>query len=102
MAGGMEVHKNAYVEAWGYQMENLEKTFRFTRRNIAICLIFGVAVPLITYKGITGEMVSGQDGDSECGCKSWSQLGIDIDIGIGVDGFRVWSLGCLLFGAILV
>lgn len=58
MAGGLDVHKNKYVEDWGTARENLEKSFRFTRKNITLALIFGIAVPFITYKGITGEFVS--------------------------------------------
>ena len=58
MAGGLDVHKNKYVEDWGTARENLEKSFRFTRKNVTLALIFGIAVPFITYKGITGEFVS--------------------------------------------
>jgi hypothetical protein len=35
MAGGMEVNKNKYIEEWGTARENLEKNFRWTRRNLA-------------------------------------------------------------------
>lgn len=59
MAGGMEVHGNKFVEEWGSARENLEKTFRFTRRNITLALVFGIAVPYITYQGVVGEFVSG-------------------------------------------
>lgn len=58
MAGGMDVHRNKYIEEWGTARENLEKTFRFSRRNITLAVIFGIAVPYITYQGITGEFVS--------------------------------------------
>ncbi|KAG0615048.1 hypothetical protein M758_5G010400 [Ceratodon purpureus] len=55
MAGGMDLHKNVHIENWGAARENLEKTFRFTRRNITLALIFGIAVPFVTYQGVTGE-----------------------------------------------
>jgi hypothetical protein len=58
MAGGMDVHKNVHIENWGTARENLEKTFRFTRRNITLALIFGVAAPFLTYQGVSGEFVS--------------------------------------------
>ncbi|KAJ7545360.1 hypothetical protein O6H91_09G116800 [Diphasiastrum complanatum] len=55
MAGGMEVKKNVHVEEWGAYRENLEKAFRFNRRTIGYGLCFGIAVPLILYKGILAE-----------------------------------------------
>ncbi|CAK9219389.1 unnamed protein product [Sphagnum troendelagicum] len=55
MAGGMEVHKNRYVEDWGTARENLEKTFRFNRRTLTLAIIFGIAVPYVTYRGIVAE-----------------------------------------------
>nr|PNR37144.1 hypothetical protein PHYPA_020251 [Physcomitrium patens] len=55
MAGGMGVVKNKHIEDWGTARENLEKAFRFTRRNITIALVFGIAVPFLTYQGVTGE-----------------------------------------------
>lgn len=58
MAGGMGVVKNKHIEDWGTARENLEKAFRFTRRNITIALVFGIAVPFLTYQGVTGEFVS--------------------------------------------
>jgi hypothetical protein len=51
MAGGMEVNKNKYIEEWGTARENLEKNFRWTRRNLALCGIFGLLVPYLVYKG---------------------------------------------------
>ncbi len=58
MAGGMEVHKNRYVEDWGAARENLEKTFRFNRRTLPLAIIFGIAVPYVTYRGIVADFVS--------------------------------------------
>lgn len=58
MAGGMEVHKNRYVEDWGTARENLEKTFRFNRRTLPLAIIFGLAVPYVTYRGIVADFVS--------------------------------------------
>jgi len=51
MAGGMEVQKNKYIEEWGTARENLEKNFRWSRRNLALCGIFGLFVPYLIYKG---------------------------------------------------
>jgi len=51
MAGGMEVKKNKYIEEWGTARENLEKNFRWNRKNLAICSIFGLLVPYLVYKG---------------------------------------------------
>jgi hypothetical protein len=54
----MEVHKNRYVEDWGAARENLEKTFRFNRRTLPLAIIFGIAVPYVTYRGIVADFVS--------------------------------------------
>lgn len=58
MGGGMEANKNKFVEDWGTVRENLEHNFRWTRRNLAIVGIFGVAIPYLVYKGIVREFVS--------------------------------------------
>ncbi len=58
MAGGMDVHKNRYVEEWAAARENLEKTFRFNRRTLTLATIFGIVVPYVTYRGIVAEFVS--------------------------------------------
>ncbi|RRT48912.1 hypothetical protein B296_00045791, partial [Ensete ventricosum] len=55
MGGGMEVNKNKYIEDWNAARENLELNFRWTRRNLAIVGIFGLAVPILVYKGIVRE-----------------------------------------------
>ncbi|KAH9531502.1 hypothetical protein CY35_19G041600 [Sphagnum magellanicum] len=55
MAGGMDVHKNRYVEEWAAARENLEKTFRFNRRTLTLATIFGIVVPYVTYRGIVAE-----------------------------------------------
>ncbi|KAI3977838.1 hypothetical protein MKX01_036678 [Papaver californicum] len=52
MGGGMEVNKNKYVEDWNAARENLEHKFRWTRRNFAIIGLFGIAIPVLVYKGI--------------------------------------------------
>ncbi|PIA43920.1 hypothetical protein AQUCO_01800163v1 [Aquilegia coerulea] len=52
MGGGMEAKKNKFVEDWGAARENLEHNFRWTRRNFALIGIFGIAVPILVYKGI--------------------------------------------------
>lgn len=53
----MEVNKNKYIEDWNSARENLEHNFRWTRRNFAIVGIFGIAVPVLIYKGIVREFV---------------------------------------------
>ncbi|KAF3783168.1 hypothetical protein EJ110_NYTH32728 [Nymphaea thermarum] len=55
MAGGMEVNKNKFIEDWNAARENLEHNFRWTRRNLALVGIFGIAVPILVYKGIINE-----------------------------------------------
>lgn len=57
MGGGMEAHKNRFIEDWGTARENLEHNFRWTRRNFALVGIFGIALPLLVYKGIVREFV---------------------------------------------
>ncbi|RWR82671.1 neuronal acetylcholine receptor subunit alpha-5 [Cinnamomum micranthum f. kanehirae] len=52
MGGGMDVNKNKFIEDWNSARENLEHNFRWTRRNLAIVGIFGIAVPILIYKGI--------------------------------------------------
>ncbi|XP_004240125.1 uncharacterized protein [Solanum lycopersicum] len=55
MGGGMEYNKNKWIEEWGAARENLELNFRWTRRNLAIVGIFGIAIPVLVYKGIVKE-----------------------------------------------
>ncbi|KAL3741160.1 hypothetical protein ACJRO7_022298 [Eucalyptus globulus] len=55
MGGGMEAHKNKFIEDWGSARETLEQNFRWTRRNFALVGIFGIAIPLLVYKGIVRE-----------------------------------------------
>lgn len=57
MGGGMEAHKNKFIEDWSTARENLEYNFRWTRRNLALVGIFGIAVPILIYKGIVREFV---------------------------------------------
>jgi hypothetical protein len=61
MGGGMEVNKNKWIEEWNAGRENLELNFRFTRRSLAIIGLFGLAVPILVYKGIVREFVSPPD-----------------------------------------
>lgn len=61
MGGGMETNKNRWIEEWSTARENLEHNFRWTRRNLAIVGIFGIAVPILVYKGIVREFVSQLD-----------------------------------------
>ncbi|XP_013752418.2 uncharacterized protein BNAA05G11280D [Brassica napus] len=52
MGGGMETNKNKFIEDWGSARENLEHNFRWTRRNFALIGIFGIALPILVYKGV--------------------------------------------------
>ncbi len=53
----MEVHKNKWIEEWNAGRENLEFNFRWTRRSLAVVGLFGLAVPILVYKGIVREFV---------------------------------------------
>ncbi|CAO1945883.1 unnamed protein product, partial [Urochloa humidicola] len=55
MGGGMEVHKNRWIEEWNAGRENLEFNFRWARRSLAVVGLFGIAVPILVYKGIVRE-----------------------------------------------
>ncbi|KAJ4841132.1 hypothetical protein Tsubulata_007651 [Turnera subulata] len=55
MAGGMEANKNRFIEDWSSARENLEYNFRWTRRNLALVGLFGIAIPIFVYKGIVKE-----------------------------------------------
>ncbi|PNX56019.1 hypothetical protein L195_g049653, partial [Trifolium pratense] len=55
MGGGMEANKNKFIEDWGTARENLEHNFRWSRRNLLLVGIFGIAVPVLVYKGIVKE-----------------------------------------------
>ncbi|TMW83046.1 hypothetical protein EJD97_003151 [Solanum chilense] len=57
MGGGMEYNKNKWIEEWGAARENLELNFRWTRRNLALVGIFGIAIPVLVYKGIVKEFL---------------------------------------------
>lgn len=52
MAGGTGVKSNKYIEEWNAGRENLEFNFRWTRRNLALVGVFGIAVHILFYKGI--------------------------------------------------
>uniref|UniRef100_A0A803LZ08 Uncharacterized protein n=1 Tax=Chenopodium quinoa TaxID=63459 RepID=A0A803LZ08_CHEQI len=58
MGGGMEASKNKFIEEWGSARENLEHNFRWTRRNFALIGIFGIALPVLVYKGIVREFLT--------------------------------------------
>ena len=53
---------NKFVEANGAAREVLEKGFRFTPRNLGIFAVFGIAVPVIIYKGCVNEFVRARRG----------------------------------------
>ncbi|CAO1945997.1 unnamed protein product, partial [Urochloa humidicola] len=55
MGGGMEVNKNRWIEEWNAGRENLEFNFRWSRRSLAVVGLFGLAVPILVYKGIVRE-----------------------------------------------
>ena len=55
MGGGMETNKNRFIEEWSSARENLEHNFRWTRRNLALVGLFGIAIPIFVYKGIVKE-----------------------------------------------
>lgn len=46
---------NKFIEANGTAREVLEKGFRFTPRNLGIFAVFGIAVPVLIYKGCVNE-----------------------------------------------
>lgn len=54
----METNKNKFIEDWGSARENLEHNFRWTRRNFALIGIFGIALPILVYKGVVKGFVS--------------------------------------------
>ncbi|TQD72984.1 hypothetical protein C1H46_041481 [Malus baccata] len=62
MGGGMEANKNKFIEEWGSVRENLEYNFRWTRRNFALVGIFGIALPILVYKGIVRDFVRWENG----------------------------------------
>ncbi|XP_078168855.1 neuronal acetylcholine receptor subunit alpha-5 [Carex rostrata] len=55
MGGGMEVNKNKWIEEWNAGRENLEFNFRWSRRNIVVVGLFGLALPYLVYKGVVRE-----------------------------------------------
>lgn len=57
MGGGMEANKNKFIEEWSSARENLEHNFRWSRRNLALVGLFGLALPILVYKGIVREFV---------------------------------------------
>ena len=56
--GATDVKQNVFIEAHGTAREVVEKSFRFTPRTLGIIGIFGVAVPMLIYKGCVAEFVS--------------------------------------------
>ena len=61
MGGGMETNKNRWIEDWSTARENLEHNFRWSPRNLALVGIFGIAIPVLVYKGIIRDFVSPED-----------------------------------------
>ncbi|WRX26523.1 hypothetical protein QQP08_019010, partial [Theobroma cacao] len=66
MGGGMEANKNRFIEDWSSARENLEHNFRWTRRNFALVGLFGIAIPVLVYKGIVREFVGHTGSSCEC------------------------------------
>ncbi|ACO62557.1 predicted protein [Micromonas commoda] len=50
-----DVKPNKFVEANGYAREVVENTFRFSLKNLGKFAIFGIAVPVLIYKGCVQE-----------------------------------------------
>ncbi|KAL5550495.1 hypothetical protein UlMin_000671 [Ulmus minor] len=57
MGGGMETNKNKFIEDWSSARKNLEHNFHWSRRNLALVGLFGIALPIFVYKGIVCEFV---------------------------------------------
>ena len=51
----MDTNKNRFIEDLSSARENLEYNFHWTRRNFALVGIFGIAIPILVYKGIVRE-----------------------------------------------
>lgn len=58
MVRDMGVRKNIHIEDWASRRENLEHVFKYTKGNWARLAVFGIAVPILFYKGICSEFVS--------------------------------------------
>ncbi|KAK8596514.1 hypothetical protein V6N12_065000 [Hibiscus sabdariffa] len=85
MGGGMEANKNRFIEDWSSARENLEHNFRWTRRNFALVGIFGIALPVLVYKGIVREFHM-QDEDNGVYELLWGFLGLLVyPIGFSID-----------------
>ena len=53
-----DVKPNKFVEANAFAREVVENTFRFSLKNLGKFAIFGIAVPVLIYKGCVQEFVS--------------------------------------------
>lgn len=96
MGGGMEAHKNKFIEDWSTARENLEYNFRWTRRNLALVGIFGVAIPILIYKGIVREFVRPRPPAFPLSVCVYESIAIALDFDFCVNTFlRLIGLGGL-------
>lgn len=58
MVRDMGVKKNIHIENWASYRENCEHYFKFSQANWRRLAVFGFAVPVLLYIGITNEFVS--------------------------------------------
>merc|ERR1712032_1356007 len=56
--GNLPVKPNSYVEDWAFKRENVELTFRFDAKTLAILGTAGVVTPFLIYQLTVNEFVS--------------------------------------------
>lgn len=49
MGGDLPATTNPFVEKWGYSREVVEKSFRFSPKNLGLLGVFAVAIPGFIY-----------------------------------------------------
>lgn len=92
----MEANKNKFIEDWGSARETLEQNFRWTRRNFALIGIFGIAVPILVYKGIVKEFVISTNLPPFLDSYVIFEVGFLFCVGFFLDLVSIWLSICRL------
>ncbi|QDZ17900.1 hypothetical protein HOP50_01g04060 [Chloropicon primus] len=58
--GNLPVKPNAYVEDWAHKRENVELTFRFNAKTLAILGTAGILTPYVIYQACVTEFQTKQ------------------------------------------
>merc|ERR1712224_243558 len=71
--GNLPVKPNPYVEDWAMKRENVELTFKFDNKTLAVLATAGVLTPYLIYQMCISEFQSMQEIDGRAKKKYWGR-----------------------------